>query len=177
MMALPDIEAQLSYAYLHAVASHAGIACQEARRSLDNAGVDATLHLIKNFGPTAKLTEISLHIQLKATATPPSRKNGGLSYFLRETDHYDRLRSDSSLPPRLLAVLFLPPNHLEWLTHSPDQLVLSRAAYWVSLVDAPSTENTSGQTIYLPENQPLSPAGLQDLFRRVAHQERLRYEH
>ena len=132
MMALPDIEAQLSDAYLHAVASHAGIACQEARRSLDNAGVDATLHLIKNFGPTAKLTEISLHIQLKATVTPPSRKNGGLSYFLRETDHYDRLRSDSSLPPRLLAVLFLPPNHLEWLTHSPDQLVLSRAAYWVT---------------------------------------------
>ena len=177
MMALPDIEAQLSYAYLHAVASHAGIACQEARRSLDNAGVDATLHLIKNFGPTAKLTEISLHIQLKATVTPPSRKNGGLSYFLRETEHYDRLRSDSSLPPRLLAVLFLPPNHLEWLTHSPDQLVLARAAYWVSLLDAPTTENRSGQTIYLPESQPLSPVGLHDLFRRVAHQERLRYEH
>ena len=50
-------------------------------------------------------------------------------------------------------------------------------AYWVSLLDAPPSTNTSGQTIYLPESQPLSPAGLHDLFRRVAHQERLRYEH
>ena len=139
--------------------------------------MDATLHLVKDFGPTARLTEISLHIQLKATVHPPSRHSGALSYFLRETAHYDRLRSDSALPPRLLAVLFLPPDHVEWLTHSPDKLVLARAAYWVSLVDAPSTENTSGQTIYFPENQPLSPVGLQDLFRRVAHQERLRYEH
>lgn len=108
-MAFPDIEAQLSYAYLTAAASHAGIACQEGTRSLDNAGVDATLHLIKNFGS--------------------------------------------------------------------DQLVLSRAAYWVSLLDAPPSTNTSGQTIYLPKTQPLSPTGLHDLFRRVAHQERLRYEH
>jgi hypothetical protein len=50
-------------------------------------------------------------------------------------------------------------------------------SYWVSLLDAPPSTNTSGQTIYLPESQPLSPAGLHDLFRRVAHQERLRYEH
>ena len=27
-----DIEAELSYAYLHAVAAHAGVACQVARR-------------------------------------------------------------------------------------------------------------------------------------------------
>jgi hypothetical protein len=63
---------------------------------------------------------------------------------------------------------------------SPDNAsvdAISRAAYWVSLLDAPPSTNTSGQTIYLPVSQPLSPAGLHDLFRRVAHQERLRYEH
>ena len=37
------------------------------------------------------------------------------------------------------------------------------------------TANSSGQTIYLPESQPLSPGGLVDLFRRVARREELRY--
>lgn len=175
MMTPADIEAQLSYAYLHAVASHAGIACQEATRARDNAGIDATLHWIRDFGDAAALTEISLHIQLKATSQAPARADGRLSYFLREVEQYDRLRQDSAMPPRILAVLFLPRDHAEWLRYSPERLVLQHAAYWVSLVDAPPSPNRSGQTVYIPETQQLSPIGLQDLFRRLAHLEKLRY--
>jgi hypothetical protein len=175
MLTQADIEAQLSYAYLHAVASHAGVACQEATRARDNAGIDATLHWIHDFGPAAKLTEISLHIQLKATVQTPAQSDGKLSYFLRETEQYDRLRTDSAMPPRIMAVLFLPANHAEWLHYSPERLVLQHGAYWVSLVDAPPSMNKTGQTIRLPRTHQLSPSGLQDLFRRLAHQEKLRY--
>jgi len=38
-----NIEAELSYAYLHAVASRAGFSCAVAERHLDDAGVDAVI--------------------------------------------------------------------------------------------------------------------------------------
>lgn len=171
-----DIEAQLSYAYLHAVASHAGIACQEANRAHDNQGIDATLSLRKDFGPEALLTDVSLHLQLKATTKVPARARQRLSYFLDGIDEYDRLRAASSMPSRILGVLFLPPEHARWLTHSPEQLTLCRCAYWVSLRGAPASHNDSGQTVYLPEAQLVSPAGLLTLFERIARQEDLIYE-
>jgi hypothetical protein len=170
-----DIEAELSYAYLHAVAAHAGIACMAAGRAHDNAGIDATLHLVHDFGPGAVLTEISLHIQLKATTKPSSSSKKGWSYFLSNVDEYDRLRANSALPPRFLAILFLPEDRTSWLKATEKQLVAQRAAYWVSLLGAPASANTSGQTVYLPKSQLLSPEGLMKLFERVARREESRY--
>jgi len=81
-MITQDREAELSYAYLHAVAAKAGVACMDANRAHDNAGIDATLHLVKDFGPQALLSEISLHVQLKATIKKPAvRKDGPFRTF------------------------------------------------------------------------------------------------
>lgn len=170
-----DIEAELSYAYLHAVASRAGVACQVAGRSHDNLGIDATLSVVRDFGEGASLTDISIHVQLKATTREPAVKDGRLSFFLKDREHYDRLRAGSSYPARILAVLFLPEGRERWLEHSSEQLALRRGAYWVSLKGAPPSSNDSGQTVYLPTTQSLSPAGINDLFRRVAIREELRY--
>ena len=41
MLGEQNIESELSYAYLHAVASRAGIICENAGRHSDEAGVDA----------------------------------------------------------------------------------------------------------------------------------------
>ncbi|CAK0768443.1 hypothetical protein CCP3SC1AL1_4480001 [Gammaproteobacteria bacterium] len=38
-----DIESELSYAYLHAVAAKAGVGCKIGSRHDDNAGIDAVL--------------------------------------------------------------------------------------------------------------------------------------
>lgn len=170
-----DIEAGLSYAYLHAVASRAGVACQESVRTVDNAGIDASLHLVRDFGSQALLSEITLHIQLKATINKPAISDKGLSYHLRSLDEYDRLRRPSATPQRLLGVLFLPADESDWLVSSPEALLLRHCAYWVSLLGAPASQNDRGQTVYLPESNRLSPEGLIDLFRRVARREELRY--
>ncbi len=174
-MELKDIEAELSYAYLHAVAAHAGVACQATQRSHDNLGIDAMLSVCKDFGEDARLTDITLHVQLKATVKPPARKGGRLSYFLEDLTFYDRLRAGTERPPKILSVLFLPQEPARWLTHSPEQLALHRCAYWVCLTGAPASANATGQTIYFPETQQLSPTGLLDLFGRLARLERLCY--
>ena len=38
-----NIESELSYAYLHAIAAHSGFGCKIGTRHDDNAGVDAIL--------------------------------------------------------------------------------------------------------------------------------------
>ena len=43
MLSQFNIESELSYAYLHAVASRAGFSCTHADRHLDSAGVDAQI--------------------------------------------------------------------------------------------------------------------------------------
>jgi hypothetical protein len=170
-----DIESELSYAYLHAVASSAGVACQVTTRSHDNLGIDAALSLSRDFGADAPLTDVTLHIQLKATVKPPSRQAGRLSYWLDDLGEYNRLRQSTAVPPRLLAVLFLPADPAEWLSHSTEALALRQCAYWLSLLGAPPTTNQAGQTVYFPEQQVISPEGLVALFSRVAHMQELRY--
>ena len=174
MMSQQDIESELSYAYLHAVASAAGVACQQMARAHDNLGVDAELTLRREF-TDAPLTEISIQIQLKATILPPRFNKGQASYSLKKIRDYDQLRLHRGNMPRLLVVLFLPEDPEAWLTASPEQLLMKTAAYWVSLVGAPDSDNSTGQTIYLPESNLLSPPGLVALFMRVARREVLTY--
>ncbi|NJM55460.1 MAG: DUF4365 domain-containing protein [Verrucomicrobiae bacterium] len=107
-----DIESELSYAYLHAVACKAGFACEVKGRHHDNRGVDAS---IKGWGlNTGKpRTEASVNVQLKATVTEPAQTEAHLSYFLSEVKHYDVLRGrGTSRLPVCLVVLFCPKKRL-----------------------------------------------------------------
>jgi hypothetical protein len=171
-----NVEAELSYAYLHAVAAKSGMSCAVSDRHLDNAGVDATISASDQFASDSVLTDISLHVQLKATTKQPAEVNGRLSYFMKDIKRFDRLRTAKALPFRVLVVLFLPENSDEWLAWSGDRLVLQRCAHWVSLRGANPSANNSGETVYLPQSQVFSPQGLRALMTRISRNEQLRYE-
>jgi hypothetical protein len=167
-----DIEAELSYAYLHAVAGHAGVGCRYAIRHEDGRGIDAQLTAWGSW-PESYRTEVNLNVQLKATAALPADDGLHLSYFLKESEkstHYDDLRSKTVDIPRILVVLFLPEDSTAWLTHSADQLVLKRCAYWVNLrgAEPKPKENKWGVTIKLPKAQVFSPDGLRALITQLA---------
>jgi len=176
MMSQQERESELSYAYLHAVCAAAGVGVQNASRQLDNAGIDATLHLRHDFGTPAVLTDLTIHIQLKATVADPNPDpDGRMRYDLRDVDEYERLRVAASTNHRLLAVLYLPGDKSKWLRVDPEHLAMERAAYWISLVGAPPTTNRTSQRIFLPKDNLLTPDGLIDLFRRVAEEQDLTY--
>ena len=63
-----NIESELSYAYLHAVCSKAGLSCKQGDRHDDGAGVDAEI-IYRGELNHPYLKEIQLNIQLKATTT------------------------------------------------------------------------------------------------------------
>ncbi len=164
LLSTNDTEAELSYAYLHAVAAKAGMNCMYANRHLDNAGVDAEINAVERFSVDSVLTDFSLHVQLKATD------------FMKDVGRYDKLRNSGTMPPRILVVLFLPENAADWLVHSESELAMKRCAYWVSLRGAPETTNKTGVTVYVPKTQPFSPEGLVALMTRISRQEELLYE-
>jgi hypothetical protein len=171
-----DIEAELSYAYIHAVAAAAGMGCNVTARHLDNAGVDAELSARDQFAEYSILTDITLHLQLKATSRVVATSNGRFSYVLSDLGQYDKLRRVATVPYRILVVLLLPQDPAEWLKHSSEVLSMKRCAYWVSLRGAPETSNTSSVTVYVPESQVFSPSGLRGLMVQISRMEDLLYE-
>ena len=162
-----DIEARLSYAYLHAVASHAGFVCRPAIPEEDKEGIDAVVTAYGTFPGTWR-TQVTINFQLKATVTAPTNDGTHLSYFVQGIRRYDKLREDHREPVRLLMVLFLPEQHADWLDCTEEQLILKRCAYWASIRHAPPSENDSGQTVKILKEQILRPENLKRLVERLA---------
>jgi len=165
MLSENDIKAELSYAYLHAVTARAGVACSVANRHLDGAGVDAQID-IKECFPNSRVTEFSMHFQLKATSSASEVESG--CHFDVRVAHYDKLRSIKVYIPRFLAVLALPKDDANWLTVDAEQLISRRCARWVSLRGAPETDHTATVRVTLPTANLLTPAALRELVRRIS---------
>lgn len=171
-----DIEAELSYAYLHAVAAHAGVSCKVGSRHDDNAGIDAELTGWGPFPEGGYLEEIDIKVQLKATVKSPAANGACWSYSLAGIHRYNDLRSEVISVPRILVVLFLPNDSTEWLSHTEDALTLRQCAYWVSLRGAEPSDNNTAQTVYLPKAQRFDPNGLQALMARLSRRDIPHYQ-
>lgn len=166
----PNIESELSYAYLHAVASKAGMSCRDGNRHEDNNGIDAQLTAWLPFVNVNALTEVDIKIQLKATIAQPQDDGANLMYRLRGVNRYDDLRSETVGIGRILVVLFLPKDAMEWLSHTPDQLVLRRCAYWQSLRGAPAISADS-LVVKMPKAQHFSHETLSELALRFSRRD------
>lgn len=176
MLTQANIEAELSYAYLHAVASRAGFACEWRNLHLDGAGVDATVTEDgRMLAADSRLTYIPVDVQLKATYTDLPEANGKMSYPL-EIHQYDRLRSVTVGSPRLLVVLRLPRDPAEWLRVNAESLLAKRCAYWVSLRSAPAVVDQDSRTVYIPSENILTPGQLTQVMTRFSRQEVIAYE-
>ena len=171
-----NIESELSYAYLHAVASHAGASCVVGGRHEDNTGVDAKLVGWGPFPGGGYRTEVDVKVQLKATISVPVEVASAFSYSLKGIQQYDDLRSEAVSTPRILVVLFLPTQATEWITHTNESLSLHKCAYWVSLRGAPPSDNKTAQTVYLPKTQRFDANGLGALFAMISRGETPKYE-
>jgi hypothetical protein len=129
MLSEQNIEAELSYAYLHAVAIRGGFACSYTHRHLDDVGVDAQIHEDgRQLAADSVHTSFTLHVQLKATRVPPVEQNGRYSFNLK-VGQYNRLRETRLAAPRIMVVFYLPPDPSEWLRHSEESLIAKRCAY------------------------------------------------
>jgi hypothetical protein len=171
-----DIESELSYAYLHAIASHASMSCRVSNRLEDNNGIDAQITAWGPFPEGGDLQEVDLKIQLKATIGTPTDYGTYYSYFFRGIRQYEDLRKDTVATHRILVVLFLPRDNQEWLAHDVEALTIRKCAFWVSLRGAPDPRNTTGETIKIPKDQSFSPDNLKQLMAQLSRRQIPTYE-
>ena len=171
-----DMKAELSYAYLHAVASRAGLGCESAGRTADGAGVDAVVRAKERFSAGSIFTDFTVEIQLKATSSEAVADARGRYSFVLTLDHYNKLRDTGIHAQRLLVVLYLPPDDSQWLRHSTESLIAQRCAFWVSLWDALASANAASQTVYIPRSNPFSIDGLRAIMAQASLGEKIPYE-
>jgi hypothetical protein len=152
----------LSRAYVQAVAARAGAVC--AVPDLDY-GVDLTLRAVDEANGFVD-AGVLLDVQLKATAAAITNDPATLGFDLRVAE-YDRLRRIDLPVPRILVVLELPADEAEWVIQSPGEMILRRAAYWLSLRGMPATTATTTVRIRLPRSDLFSPDAMTAIFARI----------
>ena len=149
LLSLEDRQEALSRIYAQAVAARAGYVVVE--RDFDRDGVDIEIKAGGRMMP-------GLALQLKATTRLVRPKDGYLAFPLK-IRNYDLLRIEAQTP-RLLVVLSLPERESDWMTIDEEGLLLRCCAYWLNLEGSPESGNTTSVTVYLPEENLLTPDAL-----------------
>ena len=177
-MILTDQQEQLSLAVLHATCARAGFGFHISGRIQDNWGWDAHADVKERLDPASALFNFRLRFQLKATRQQLTHSNGRYSFPLA-VKHYNDFRLEAGYDSPIYLVVFqMPHGEAEWLSCSPEQLVLRRCLRWVSLRNAPVPDRADQETItvYLPENQVLTPKALRELARTRSLEQWINYE-
>lgn len=146
-----DRKAELSFAYVAALAAHAGYTCQRGPQP-DVASVDATIR-----SGDASYTQFD--VQHKATSAP-SRGTDGLRFRLSRKNYNDLIADRTT--PLLLIVLELPPADADWLECTVEHLTMRRCGWWASLSGGALTDGET-TTVVIPEDQRIGASGLAPL--------------
>ena len=155
MLTIADQKERLSLVYVKALAARVGFATSE--RSPDRDSIDLSLH---DDGPRCP----TLDLQLKATASLDAPRNGWFSFSL-SIKNYNDLRCEAQTP-RLLVVLELPQEESRWMMVTPEELILRRRAYWLSLQGLEGVSNKATVTVPIPVDNVLNVEALQTLMER-----------
>lgn len=150
-MTLNNQKEQFSAAYARADASVVGL--NVSKCEVDDDSIDIT------FERTGGLAE-RVDIQLKCTAEPLPAK-GDLKFPLKIKNYEDLSRP--TIMPRILVVLFVPEKCENWMEISQERAILRHAAWWLSLENAPATDNQSSVTLTIPRTNLFKPDILIDL--------------
>ncbi|CUB01436.1 DUF4365 domain-containing protein [Comamonas thiooxydans] len=141
---------EFQHAYLCALAAQAGLNRGEFR--VDDDSVDVTFQTKGYVGTLVR----NPAIQLQMKCTSQNLINKGVIKFPLSRKNYDDLRGKNVAVPRYLAVLIVPNVTDQWISHRKKHMALNNCCYWVSLRDAPATENSSTITVDVPLRQKLT---------------------
>jgi Domain of unknown function (DUF4365) len=156
---------QFNYAYMCALAAHAGLNRVDA--SVDDDSIDVSFKSKGYHGQPVRSPQIEF--QLKCTAQDLT--DGDVIKFSLSRKNYDDLRGADFASPRYLAVLIVPPEVDEWVAHNEHHIALFQNCYWLSLRDADPTENQTQITVNIPLAQRLTSVTLREMMNRASQGE------
>jgi hypothetical protein len=158
------IEAELSLAYLQAVAAIVSFSVDVPHQDLDS--IDAVISGKGRIAPDSLAISPRIELQLKASINIQPNNNGEIPFDL-SIKNFDDLRAGTMLP-RLLVIMVLPKEQSEWLIHSSDKLILQRCCYYLNLRGLPESFNRSHQRVYVPILNELTPSALKMLMMKAS---------
>jgi len=154
---------QFSFAYVRAIAAAAGVSVVD-NGGVDDDSIDLTLKR-RTVGTPRRSPRLDL--QIKAT-TDDCIRDDHIAFPL-SIKNYDDLRDETVAAPRILVVVVVPPEVQDWTTHSEEQLILCRCAYWTSLRGLPEATSLYTRTVHLSRTAKLSVSEMDAMFVRLAN--------
>ena len=153
---------EFSIAFLHAVASIAGVKMNPWR--VDQDSVDLTFTGDRG---TDEYSLPNLNVQAKCTETDSGR--GDHVTYRLPIKNYDDLRKENVHIPQILVVMCVPKRFDRWIKHTPQQLAMRRCAYWLSLAGQPAAlSDADRKVVHLPRIQTFTVEALTTMLRRIA---------
>lgn len=153
-----------SEAYVRAIAARAG--CYVQRRFDDVDRIDGD---IRSYSDEGRFPSAPLEFQLKASTTADVQDDAVI-YDLSAAAH-NRLCARQSSAPSILILVVMPQRLDDWLLESEEDLLLRRAAYWLSLEGREPTANANSKRIRIPRDNQLTVDSLYRIMRLVAEDE------
>jgi len=163
-MDLNKRQEQFADAFLLAVAAVAGF--QAMKPPVDNDSVDWTIASRLPRRP-------KIDIQMKSRGVEDADAEDDFIRYDLKRKNYDDLILTDLLAPRLLVLVLVPKGIEGWLALTPEQLILRRCAYWVSLAGQPPTTNETSVRVHVPRTNLFDVASLEGLMQRANDQEPL----
>ncbi|BBU69026.1 DUF4365 domain-containing protein [Fluviibacter phosphoraccumulans] len=159
---------QFQYAYVCALAAHAGL--NRGSFDVDDDSIDITFQAKGNFG-SGRLRSPMIQVQLKCSSQQMIADD--VIKFPLKIKNYNDLRGDDVVVPRYLAVLLVPDDLEEWIAHNEDHIALFKSCHWLSLRDYGPTDNQTTVTVDVPLSQRLTSKTLWQMMDRASAGESL----
>ncbi len=153
---------EFNYAYVCAIAAHAGL--NRISSSVDDDSIDVSF---KSKGYLGRLVR-SPQIEFQLKCTSQDLVDGEVIKFPLPRKNYDDLRGSDFASPRYLAVLLVPENVGRWVGHNDGHIELYKSCYWLSLRDLEPTDNLNTVTVSIPLNQRLTTETLVAMMDRAS---------
>jgi hypothetical protein len=158
-MEIPQMREQLSKAYLHMIASSAGL--DVGSWGTDYCGYDVTLSSSVDYSPNLYAPKID--VQLKCTGQEAVTKKDHIAWQL-ETRTVDVLGRPNRSDPSLLCVLVTAADYWDWLHLDEGGLLAKSVMYWLWGSDFPTHKaDQKHQVVHLPIANVVTPASILEL--------------
>ena len=145
-------KAELSHAFIAALAARAGYAIQRGPDP-DMDSIDVT---IRSGSPSRD----AIDLQLKATALA-KRSSDGLRFRLKRKNYNDLVGRRAV--PLILVVLELPVDESRWLECTPERMIMRKCGWWLSLAGGEPVDAGS-RTVVIPRTHRIGESRLAPLF-------------
>ena len=165
MITKQHTEEDLSKAYVLAVGAKAGLNVKFGEGH--DYTVDGSLHEVSILNGKYHESGFSFDFQLKASKNCSIDETSIIYDFDADTYNYLCSRAQAKhTTPIVLLLLVLPQDESEWLSVSPEQMILKKACYWMK-IEGNFTKNSTTQRIQIPQSQLFDVSAIQSLLNQI----------